>query len=283
MSQSSSESFRPARRSSSSRACWAMASSNAGCKRGRNPLANHVEPDGDVRVGGDEAASFHACSPGDRFGWACSPDPARLEQATILITMISRVQPERGAMPGVLDGIKVLDLSWGIAGPVTGMLLADHGADVVKIEPPGGDPFRGTPGYATWLRGRRSIELDLKADGDRTVLHDLAGTADVVIESWAPGTAARLGADATTLLRLNPGLIVCSLSAYGDHPAHRDRPGYDALVAARLGSSTNSGDIWPAPSGTCTARGRSSSTWRSPRAWRPERRGPDRSSPTPPG
>ncbi len=138
-------------------------------------------------------------------------------------------------MAGALDGIKVLDLSWGIAGPVTGMLLADHGADVVKIEPPGGDPFRGTPGYATWLRGRRSIELDLKTDGDRQVLHDLARTADVVIESWAPGTARRLGADAATLTALNPGLVVCSLSAYGDHPAHRDRPGYDALVAARLG------------------------------------------------
>ena len=138
-------------------------------------------------------------------------------------------------MPGVLDGVKILDLSWGISGPVTGMLLADHGADVVKVEPPGGDPFRESPGYATWLRGRRSIELDLKDDDDRRVLHDLAGTADVVLESWSPGTAERLGADATTLLQLNPGLIVCSLSAYGDHPAHRDRPGYDALVAARLG------------------------------------------------
>ena len=138
-------------------------------------------------------------------------------------------------MPGVLDGVKVLDLSWGIAGPVTGMLLADHGADVVKVEPPGGDPFRGSPGYATWLRGRRSIELDLKDVDDRGVLHDLAGKADVVLESWSPETAERLGADAKTLLQLNAGLIVCSLSAYGDHPAHRDRPGYDALVAARLG------------------------------------------------
>ena len=138
-------------------------------------------------------------------------------------------------MPGALDGIKVLDLSWGIAGPVTGMLLADHGADVVKVEPPGGDPFRGAPGYATWLRGRRSIELDLKAEDGQSVLHDLSRRSDVVIQSWSRGTAARLGADATTLLALNPGLIVCSLSAYGDHPAHRDRPGYDALVAARLG------------------------------------------------
>ena len=66
-------------------------------------------------------------------------------------------------MASVLDGVRVLDLSWGIAGPVAGMLLSDHGADVVKIEPPGGDPFRGMPGYDTWLRGRRSIELDLRS------------------------------------------------------------------------------------------------------------------------
>ena len=66
-------------------------------------------------------------------------------------------------MTSVLDGVRVLDLSWGVAGPIAGMLLADHGADVVKVEPPGGDPFRGTPGYDAWLRGRRSVELDLRA------------------------------------------------------------------------------------------------------------------------
>jgi crotonobetainyl-CoA:carnitine CoA-transferase CaiB-like acyl-CoA transferase len=138
-------------------------------------------------------------------------------------------------MPRVLEGISVLDLSWGVAGPVSGMLLADHGADVVKVEPPGGDPFRATPGYAAWLRGRRSIELDLTDDADREVLHALAGGADVVLESFSPGTAERLGVDAAGLLARNPRLVVCTLSAYGRHPAHGDRPGYDALVAARLG------------------------------------------------
>ena len=70
-------------------------------------------------------------------------------------------------MTSVLDGIRVLDLSWGIAGPVAGMLLSDNGADVIKVEPPGGDPFRATPGYAAWLRGRRSAELDLTDENDR--------------------------------------------------------------------------------------------------------------------
>jgi crotonobetainyl-CoA:carnitine CoA-transferase CaiB-like acyl-CoA transferase len=141
-------------------------------------------------------------------------------------------------MSSVLDGIRVLDLSWGIARPVAGMLLADQGADVVKVEPPGGDPFRGSAGYNAWLRGRRSLELDLgdgDAGGDRSVFHALARGADVVLTSYSPGTAERLGIGATSLMASNPGLVVCSLSAYGDHPDHCERPGYDALVAARLG------------------------------------------------
>jgi crotonobetainyl-CoA:carnitine CoA-transferase CaiB-like acyl-CoA transferase len=138
-------------------------------------------------------------------------------------------------MASVLEGIRVLDCSWGIAGPVTGMLLADHGADVVKIEPPGGDPFRGTDGYDVWLRGRRSAELDLRTDADRDTFFALAGVADVVIESYGPGTAARLGIGADALLALNPRLVYCSISAYGPHRGLQDRPGYDALVAARLG------------------------------------------------
>ena len=94
-------------------------------------------------------------------------------------------------MTSVLDGIRVLDLSWGIAGPITGMLLADHGADVVKIEPPGGDPFRGTPGYDAWLRGRRSAELDLRDAGrPRRVPRPRDAMPTCVLESFAPGTDA---------------------------------------------------------------------------------------------
>jgi crotonobetainyl-CoA:carnitine CoA-transferase CaiB-like acyl-CoA transferase len=141
-------------------------------------------------------------------------------------------------MTGVLDGVRVLDLSSGIAGPVAGMLLADHGADVVKIEPPGGDPRRGTPGYDTWLRGRRSAELDLHDPSDRATFLALARDADVVLESFSPGVTARLGIDAQTLLAANPRLVYCSITAYGAHTSFRDRPGYDALVAARVGTLT---------------------------------------------
>ncbi|GMU78524.1 MAG: putative CoA-transferase [Acidimicrobiia bacterium] len=138
-------------------------------------------------------------------------------------------------MASVLDGIRVLDCSGGIAGPITGMLLADHGAEVIKVEPPGGDRWRTAPGADVWLRGRRSIELDLRGSDDHAVFRALAASADVVLETYGPGTARRLGVDAATLLASNPRLIVCSISAYGHHSAHRGRPGYDALVAARLG------------------------------------------------
>jgi crotonobetainyl-CoA:carnitine CoA-transferase CaiB-like acyl-CoA transferase len=138
-------------------------------------------------------------------------------------------------MVGVLDGIRVLDLSWGIAGPMTAMHLADNGADVVKIEPPGGDPFRSEPGYRVWQRGKRSAVVDLGEPAGRDALRALAGTADVVVESYAPGVAARLGADAATLLAANPRLVHCSITGYGAHGPLATRRGYDGLVAARTG------------------------------------------------
>jgi crotonobetainyl-CoA:carnitine CoA-transferase CaiB-like acyl-CoA transferase len=138
-------------------------------------------------------------------------------------------------MTSVLAGVRVLDLSQGISGPITGMLLSDHGAAVTKIEPPGGDRFRMLPGANTWLRGRRSIELDLSKPDDRTAFHGLVGSYDVVLESFASGAARQLGADPATLLVLNPRLVHCSITGYGAHPGHAGRPAYDALVAARLG------------------------------------------------
>lgn len=139
-------------------------------------------------------------------------------------------------MAGVFKDLQVLDLSWGIAGPMTGMLLADNGATVTKIEPPGGDPFRGQLGYTVWNRGKRSAVLDLKTADDKAALLALVRTADVLIESYAPGVTARLGIDYDTLKALNPKLVYCSITGYGtDDNEHRDRPAYDALVQARSG------------------------------------------------
>ena len=88
---------------------------------------------------------------------------------------------------GVLDGLDVLDLSWGISGPMVGMLLADSGARVTKIERPGGDPWRHLSGYRVWNRGKRSAILDLKDPADKERFLALAARADVLIESFSPG------------------------------------------------------------------------------------------------
>lgn len=138
-------------------------------------------------------------------------------------------------MPGVFHDVQVLDLSWGAAGPMTTMLLADNGAQVTRIEPPDGDPFREQSGYRVWHRGKRSARLDLRSAHDRDAFMRLVARADVVVDSFAPGTTASLGIDHPRLQVVNPEVITCSITAYGDHPAHRDRPGYDALVAARTG------------------------------------------------
>ncbi|HEX5367128.1 MAG TPA: CoA transferase [Acidimicrobiales bacterium] len=131
--------------------------------------------------------------------------------------------------------MRILDLSWGIAGPVGVWLLAEQGADVVKVEPPGGDPFRAQPGAPVWHRSRRSIELDLTTDGGRAAWADLVASADVVVEAFAPGTARRLGIDHATLAAAHPHLVVCSVPAYPEGHRAAGRAGYDALVQARSG------------------------------------------------
>jgi crotonobetainyl-CoA:carnitine CoA-transferase CaiB-like acyl-CoA transferase len=136
---------------------------------------------------------------------------------------------------GPLDGVRLLDLSWGIAGPVGVLLLAELGADVIKIEPPGGDPFRRQPGYHVWNRSRRSVVLDLKSDEGRAVFLRLCERADVVVETFSPGTMHRLGLSYEALRERFPRLVFCSVPAYP--PGHRlaDRPGWDATVQARSG------------------------------------------------
>jgi crotonobetainyl-CoA:carnitine CoA-transferase CaiB-like acyl-CoA transferase len=143
-------------------------------------------------------------------------------------------------MAGVLKELKVLDLTSGIAGPMTTMLLADNGASVTKIEPPGGDPARTQPGpqqlgYHVWQRGKRSAFLDLHNDADKKIFLALAQAADIVVDTFAPGEAAKLGIDYATLSQLNPRLIVCSITGYGRDNELSSRPAVDALVQARSG------------------------------------------------
>ena len=148
---------------------------------------------------------------------------------------------------GPLQGIRVLDLSWGAAGPVGVLLLAELGADVVKVEPPGGDPFRRQPAYHVWNRSRRSVVLDLKADEGREAFLRLCEGADVVVEAFSPGTMDRLGLSWAELSERFPRLVLCSVPAYP--PGHRfaDRPGWDGTVQALSGMQNEQPGWRPGP------------------------------------
>ena len=134
-----------------------------------------------------------------------------------------------------LDGIRVIDTSTGPLGGLATMVLADFGADVVKVEPPGGDRFRGLPGSPLWLRGKRSIVLDLHTEVGRVHLQKLVAGADVVVVSGPPGRAARWGIDATQAEALQPSIIHCSLTGWGEAGPLAQIPGYVATVAAAAG------------------------------------------------
>ena len=138
-------------------------------------------------------------------------------------------------MSGPLAGCKVVDLSWGVAGPFATMFMADYGADVIKVEPPGGDPYRGLlPAYRVWQRGKQSLILDLKSDSGKQLLRRLLEDADVLLESYAPGVTDRLGISYAALSADYPRLVYCSIRGYGQEAAS-EHAGFDALVQARAG------------------------------------------------
>ncbi|HEY2107072.1 MAG TPA: CoA transferase, partial [Candidatus Binataceae bacterium] len=139
-------------------------------------------------------------------------------------------------MPGILDGIRIIDASQGLAGALVTLLLAEQGADVIKVEPPGGDAIRQIePGFFVWYRSKRSVTLDLDAAAGRARLRKLLERSDVLLESFGPADSARLELDHGALRAPFPHLVHCRISGYGmDHP-WRDRPAIEALVAARTG------------------------------------------------
>jgi len=152
-----------------------------------------------------------------------------------------------GQGPGALDGIRILDLTWGSAGPLAVLLLAEQGADVIKVEPPTGDPFRGYDGYKVWTRSRRSVRCDLASDAGRAAFLDLAATADVVVESFRPGVLDRLGVGWDALHAANPRLVLGSVPGYPAGHRNADRPGYDALVQAASGAQWEQPGWRPGP------------------------------------
>jgi CoA:oxalate CoA-transferase len=139
---------------------------------------------------------------------------------------------------GPLAGVRVVDFSLYLPGPYATRLLADLGADIVRVEPLTGDPvLQFMPGAYEWLnRGKRAIRADLKCDDGRELVHGLLRTADVVVEGFRPGVAERLGIGPDQAAALRPGVIFCSLSGYGQTGPDRDRPGHDIGYEASGGA-----------------------------------------------
>jgi crotonobetainyl-CoA:carnitine CoA-transferase CaiB-like acyl-CoA transferase len=145
------------------------------------------------------------------------------------------------SLSGVLKGIRVIDLGTFITGPCAAMMLADLGADVIKVESPEGDPYRSyqggrySPHFQAYNRNKRGIVLDLKTPPDLAEFEDLVREADVLIQNFRPGTAERLGAGAERLLAINPRLVYCSISGFGASGPYADRPSYDSVAQALSG------------------------------------------------
>jgi crotonobetainyl-CoA:carnitine CoA-transferase CaiB-like acyl-CoA transferase len=153
---------------------------------------------------------------------------------------------------GALAGLRVVDMTRVLAGPFCSMLLADMGAEVIKVEEPGkGDdardypPFlRGASAYFTNLnRNKKSIVLDLKKPEGRDLLMDLLKKADVLLENFKPGTMDKLGLGYENVRAVNPGIVYASISGFGQYGPYRDRPGYDIIGQAMGGLMSVSG--WP--------------------------------------
>ena len=153
-----------------------------------------------------------------------------------------------------LDGIRVLDFTQAMAGPACSMLLGDFGADVIKVEPPGGESSRSwgvsrfgpdeqfSALYLAFNRNKASIVLDLKSEQGRTKARELAKDADVVVEGFRPGVADRLGIGYDDLSKLKHDLVYCSLSGFGHTGPLHDRPGYDQLLQAYAGHMSITGE-----------------------------------------
>src|SRR5438477_8803188 len=156
---------------------------------------------------------------------------------------------------GALAGLRVIDLTQVMAGPFCTMLLADLGADVVKIEPPRGDSTRTMPGavgtdspsFNAVNRGKRSIIVDLKTARGVDVVKRLARTADILVENYRPGVMESLGLDFTTMSAINPRLIYASISGYGQTGPQKNKGGFDLVAQGVSGIMSVTGEPGGAP------------------------------------
>ena len=148
------------------------------------------------------------------------------------------------ATAAFLSGLRVLDLSIWRPGPYATSLLVPLGADVLKVEPPGGDPMRHYSGlFEAVNAGKRSVVLDLKEETGRRRALELAAEADVLVEGFRPGVLARLGLDEAAVRVVNPGIVYCSISGYGQHDPRAELPGHDVNYQAWSGALTPEGGL----------------------------------------
>jgi len=146
-----------------------------------------------------------------------------------------------------LDGLRVVDLSWGLAGALTTLFLADQGAVVIRVEPPGGDVLRSQPAHPLWLRGKKSVRLDLRTASGREDAHALVAGADVLVESFRPATAARLGFAPDALVQRIPRLVHASITGFGRRGPYAHVKGYEGIVQAKLGGMMHVAGMAPRP------------------------------------
>ncbi|RAH96736.1 carnitine dehydratase [Acuticoccus sediminis] len=150
---------------------------------------------------------------------------------------------------GPLAGVRVVDLTRVLAGPFSTMLLADLGAEVIKVETPAGDQIRGQGGmrngfswyFAGFNRNKRSVKLNMRTDEGMAILKDLIRTADVLVENFRPTVLDTMGLTEEVLKALKPDLIVCSISGYGQTGPYKDRPSFDFIAQAMSGFMSSTG------------------------------------------
>jgi len=205
-----------------------------------------------MRAEVDDPERGHVVMPGVPVNLTASPGRVRgpaplLGQHDAEVSVRVPKAPPDGVPPvgpGPLAGFRVLDLGTFVAAPYAGALLAELGADVIKVEPPAGDPFR-VSGF-TFNRGMRSLAVDLSSPAGADALRRLAAVSDVVLEALRPGVTARLGIAYPALAGVHPGIITVSLSAYGESGPLSGRPGVDMVLQGMSGMmSAQGGDGEP--------------------------------------
>src|SRR6195952_3004929 len=162
---------------------------------------------------------------------ACRHTPAPVERTGRIDRRFGRSGEHK--VSEIFAGIRVVDLTQGMAGSLVTMILADYGADVIRLEPPGGDPMWEHPAYLLWQRGKKSVEADWDSAEGRVAAQQLVAGADLFIHTLRPGEAETLGLGAEETRAGNPALIYYSLTAFGQEGHYKNLKAFDGIINAK--------------------------------------------------